>query len=307
MDEHRRGLDILDKPRTAQAQGVITALQTPFDESGAVDVKALESLVDFQISKKVHGLFPCGTAGVGPLMTASERKKVAEVVVRSSGGKALVIVHVGAADTQTAVDLAVHAEKIGADAIASVTPYYYHPDDKAIIAHYDKISKSVRIPLFAYNNPRYTGINLGVRTLSLMAGRGIIIGVKDSSRDFVQLVELAENLPDDFTIINGVETYAFPSLVVGARGLVSGLANCIPDLMVELYGAYEKSRMVDGLKIQAEVNRVKRLTEGQGVAAVNELLRLRGVDCGYMRAPIRPLDQDEKARLSEEWKKLGIE
>jgi len=120
-------------------RGITTALVTPFTQDGEVDEEALREILRFQLKARVNGFYPLGTTGVGPAMEAFERKRVAEVVVEETSGRVPVIVQIGASEPTVTLDLARHAEKIGADAVASLTPFYYHPGTKrssSIIRNY---------------------------------------------------------------------------------------------------------------------------------------------------------------------------
>ncbi len=122
--------------RTKRVHGLFTALITPFDAKGRVSPDALADLVKFQLSKGSEGIYPCGSTGLGPMLSLEERKVVAETVVKGAGGKVPVVVQVGCADTASSVELARHAERVGAEAVASLTPYYYKPGEKAVVRHF---------------------------------------------------------------------------------------------------------------------------------------------------------------------------
>ncbi|MDA4125318.1 MAG: 4-hydroxy-tetrahydrodipicolinate synthase [Thaumarchaeota archaeon] len=270
--------------------GLVTALLTPFDQNGGVDGRALARLVRFQIDKGVDGLYPCGTTGLGPMLNVDERKQVAETVVKEASGKVPVIVQVGSADTASTVALAKHAERIGADAVASLTPYYYKPGENATVKHFEAISRSIGIPLFAYNIPQFTGNNLRPSVVSSMAKTGTISGIKDSSRDFLQLQEIIESVPEGFTVMNGTEEYALFALMIGAAGLVSGGANAFPEAMKALVVAQREGDYQAALAAHWVLLKIKDATSAGPIPAYYEVLRKRGIDCGSPRPPILPLD-----------------
>ena len=210
---------------TEKIQGLFPALLTPFDREGRVDHERLASLVRFQLSNRVDGLYPCGTTGLGPLLSSKERKGIAETVLSEAGSKVPVVVQVGCADTGSTVELARHAEKAGAYAVASLTPFYYKPGDVAIAKHFETVAKSIGIPLLAYNIPQFTGNNLLPGAIAGLARRGVISGVKDSSRNVIQLLDLLNAVPESFVVMNGTEEYALFAMMMGGDGIVSGAAN----------------------------------------------------------------------------------
>ena len=133
-------------------QGVIAVVLTPFDKKENIDYSALERLIEFMLSKGIHGLFPCGSFSLGPLMSPGERKKVLEFTVKVNRNRVPIIAQIGAINTQTAVELACHAQSLEVDAIASIPPFYIPTDEEAIYAHFKDIIEAVDIPVYAYNN-----------------------------------------------------------------------------------------------------------------------------------------------------------
>lgn len=289
-----------------KVQGLVTALITPFDHKGRVDVEAVKRLVKFQLSKGTEGFFPCGSTGLGPLLRVEERKSMAEAVVSAAKGRVPVVVQVGAADTNTTVELAKHAEKIGADAAASLTPFYYKPGEKAIVKHFETVSKALGIPLFAYNIPPFTGNNLSPPAVARLAKEGVIHGIKDSSRDFLHLVDVLQLVPEGFTVMNGTEEYGLFAIQAGAAGLVSGGANAFPELFSELVGSNGKGDFGRALAAHRKVVQVKDAVKEGPISAYYEVLRRRGVDCGSPRAPLLPYESGDSRRLVEYLKALGV-
>jgi 4-hydroxy-tetrahydrodipicolinate synthase len=290
----------------SKVHGLFTAMITPFDEEGHVDSDALEDLVMFQISKGTEGLYPCGSTGLGPMLRVDERKEVAEAVVKAAAGKIPVVVQVGCADTASTVELARHAEKVGADAVASLTPYYYKPGEAAIVKHFEIISKSVGIPLFAYNIPQFTGNNLAAGTVASMAKSGIISGIKDSSRDLLQLQDLLDAVHDDFVVMNGTEEYGMYALMSGADGLVSGGASALPELFRSLVASVRKGDYRAAIAAHRQVLAVKDLVRAGPISAYYAILKERGVDCGVPRTPFLPFEASQTGKVVEGLEELGL-
>jgi len=266
----------------------------------------MSELVRFQISKGVDGLYPCGSTGLGPMLTPDERKTVAEAVIEQASGRVPVVVQVGSADTASTIELAKHAEEAGATAVASLTPYYYKPGDKAVFKHFEAISKSVGIPLFAYNIPQFTGNNLPPSAVAAMAQSGTLAGIKDSSRDFIHLQDLLDSVPEDFVVMNGTEEYGLFALMSGADGLVSGGASALPELFKSLVAAQQSASYAEALAAQQLVLKVKDAVRTGPISAYYEILRERGIDCGKPRAPLLPTETPEANRTISELKKLSL-
>ncbi|HEV2137522.1 MAG TPA: dihydrodipicolinate synthase family protein [Nitrososphaerales archaeon] len=292
--------------RKQKIGGLFTALITAFDDKGRVDAERMTNLVRFQISKGVDGLYPCGSTGLGPMLSPDERKAVAEAVIEEASGKIPVVVQVGSADTASSIELAKHAEKTGATAVASLTPYYYKPGDRAVFKHFEAISKSVSIPTFAYNIPQFTGNNLQPSALAAMAKAGIIAGIKDSSRDFLHLLDLLDAVPDDFVVMNGTEEYGLFALMSGADGLISGGASALPEPFVLLVAAQRGLSYDEALAAQETVLKLKDVVRTGAISSYYEILRERGIECGKPRIPLLPTEPSEAKRIIAELKELRL-
>jgi N-acetylneuraminate lyase/4-hydroxy-tetrahydrodipicolinate synthase len=288
-------------------EGIITALVTPFTEDSKLNVDGLKRLVDFQLGNGVTSFFICGTYGLGPVMSVDERKKVTELVVESVGSKGKVIVHVGSLNIDDALELARHAEDVGAYAIASLPPYYYVFDDEAIINYFKRLVSRVKIPVYLYNNPARTGVRITSELLRKLADVGVT-GVKDSSFDIVRFYEdLTVVDPSKFEFIMGTEALLLPAMVVGVKACISGLSNVFPELVVKLYKLVSEGDYVNAVKLHLEVIKVRKVLHlVPTIPAVFEVLRLRGIDVGIPKPPFRGLSSKEVELLRSELMRLGV-
>ena len=283
--------------RELRLQGIITALVTPFSDIGEVDETALEEVVQFQVRSGVNGLFLLGTTGMGPAMEPDERKRVAEVVVGAVDGRIPVIVQVGDTNPNVTIDLACHAEKIGADAIASLTPFYYNPGTEGIIGHYERLARQTKLPILVYNIPRNTGINVDAKLLSQLSQIPSVAGIKDSSSDFSQLLDYLGTVPDGFTVMNGTDSYQFSAFCAGVDAGVSATANAVPELFVRMYDAYKSNKIMDGEKLQERIHALRTVMNTPPLAPFLEALKIRGFKSGNVRPPLRPMNPPEIAKL----------
>ncbi len=278
-------------------RGIITALVTPFGQDGQVDEEALRELVQFQVKNEVNGFFPLGTTGMGPAIEPGQRKQVAELVVDEVNGRSPVIVQVGASDPVVSLDLARHAEKIGADAVAALTPFYYHPGEEATIDYYEKLSKATELPLLVYNIPPNTGNNIDAKLLLKLSRIPKIVGIKDSSGDFSQLLDYLNAVPDGFNVINGTDSYLFSALCAGVHAGVSATANAFPELFVEMYQAYTASDLEKGSVLQMKVHSLRDALSQPSIAPILETLKMRGLRGGFVKAPLRSMQAVEVQAL----------
>jgi 4-hydroxy-tetrahydrodipicolinate synthase len=274
-------------------RGVIPALVTPFTADGNIDAEALREIVDFHLKQNVSGFFVCGTTGLGPAMSTEEREKVAEIVIQAVHGKVPLIVQVGSVDPHASIELAKHAQAAGADAVASLTPFYYKPGDDAMIEYYTRLAESTTLPLFIYNIPRNTGNNVDANLLLKLSKIRNIVGVKDSSQDFNQLIDYLATLPRSFNVIVGTDSFLYSALHAGAHGGVSALANAFPETMLEIYQAYVRKDTKRGAELQRRVHALRSVVSSPPIAPILEVLRLRGLRSGHVRPPLRSMTPKE--------------
>jgi 4-hydroxy-tetrahydrodipicolinate synthase len=278
-------------------EGIITALVTPFSPNGEVDESSLRELVRFQLKSQVNGLYPLGTTGLGPIMPTEQRKRVAEIAVEEAGHRIPVIIQVGAADSVSSLELALHAQKIGADAVASLTPFYYQPGEPAIIEYFTKLSEATALPLLVYNIPRNTGNNVNADLLVKLSKLPHVCGIKDSSRDFSQLLDYIQKVPQGFHVINGTDSYLFSAFCAGAHAGVSATANAFPELFVEMYRAFRTNDFEKGKILQLKIHAIRQALSSPPIAPILEALRLRGFHSGMVKTPLRSMTAEEIENL----------
>ncbi len=289
--------------------GIIPPLTTPFTERGAVYDRGLRSLIDFQVERGVEGLFICGTYGSGPIMTVEERKQVHEIVVDQVEGRVTVIAHVGTASTAQSVERARHAESVGADVVASISPYYHRHDERAVVQHFRALVEAVDLPVYVYNNPKASGVTITPSYLRHLADVGVT-GIKDSGFSFVELTHYMLALADRsaFRFIVGTEALAFPAYMIGAKGAVSGLANAFPELVVDLWRLLRRGAYEEAAQQQMRVNRARQILHipSSTNAACYAVLHARGVDAGYPKAPILPVEEGARRAMLAAFRGMGL-
>jgi N-acetylneuraminate lyase len=288
-------------------QGVIPPLLTAFDSEGNFNEKAQREIVSFLVGK-VHGLYVCGTYGSGPLMEVEERKRVAEVVIDEVKGRIPVIIHVGAVSTRATVELAKHAEKAGATAVAAVPPFYYGFKEQEVERHFKLLIDAVTIPVFLYNNPKTTGVAVSPDFLARLAENGLA-GVKDSSFDIMVFYDYRRKVQvPDFVFIIGTEALLLPAMVMGAHGGVPGLANALPEVVVELFVAAKNGSINEAQVLQQKVSALREVVHqyGPSIPMLHALLYRRGVNAGHPRLPYVLPPKEKVEQVVAAFKNLGV-
>ena len=285
---------------------MITAMVTPFDVKGEVDLAALRRLIDFQVKGGVDGLFLCGTAGSGVIMRPDQRELVFREAADYAGGRVKLLAHVGAASTEEAVMLAESAYRAEVDAVGAVPPYFLSPDAESIISHFKAVAGAAQMPLYVYNIPR-SAVNAVTPEMMLrLAEVPNVAGVKDSSRDFVHLLEYLRVLPEDFTVICGTDSYIYPAAVMGCKGCITGYANAFPEMYARFWKAIAEGRNKEARRMQFNVNVLRAALQKPPIAPHYEALRLRGVDAGVPRPPLRGMRPEEREALRKRLTELGV-
>lgn len=290
-----------------KARGVIPPMVTPFKKDGSLDEVNLAELVKF-LSDRVHGLFVCGSYGNGPLMTLEERKRVTEIVAKNIKEDIQFIVHVGSTSVRQSVELARHAESAGAEKVAAVVPYYYHHNPDSIKLFYDRLVNAVNIPVYVYNNPKYTGIAIDVPLLQELADLGVM-GVKDSSFDIMVLENYIRKIKkEDFDVVLGTEAMFLPAASLGVQAFIPGLGNAFPEICVQLFETAVNNQIEEARQVQAKVNEIRDIMylAKSTVVAVYTMLKIRGVCEAYPREPFAPLSEGEVKLLKDKLIQLGM-
>jgi 4-hydroxy-tetrahydrodipicolinate synthase len=220
--------------------GVGTALVTPFRADGSVDETAVRRLARRQVESGIHFVSPCGTTGEAPTLSFKEKTRIVELVVDEVAGRVPVLAGAGGYDTREAIELTQAMERIGADGLLSVTPYYNKPTQEGLYQHYAAIAERTRLPIVLYNVPGRTGVNLEPATVIRLSALRNIVAVKEASGNIVQMTEIVAGSRDDFLLLSGDDPLAVAVMAIGGRGLISVASNAVPSEMVQLLELAEK-------------------------------------------------------------------
>ena len=281
--------------------GAWPALVTPFTEDDNVNTVVLHDLVEFLIEKRAGGFYLCGTTGEGIYMTLEERKLVAERVVKQVKGRVPVIVHIGCVSVKDAVELAKHAQKVGAEGVSSILPPMYQTT-QSLYAYYDMIASAVPdLPVLAY---MFGGpIDAESLMIELMKIPNLA-GAKytgPNMYEFKKLVNLREN---DWTIFSGMDEQCIFAAMFGSSGNIGSTLNYMPNVYLEMHKCYETGALARGVDLQIKANKITQILISFGFpGALKKLLEILGFNCGKPRLPNMPFPEDKsdllKAQLDE--------
>ena len=272
---------------------------TPFDEHGEVDLRATEAVVERFIEAGVSGVSPLGSTGEFSHLLADERKRFLEEVIRIVAGRVPLVVGVGAAGTKEMVELARHAEGVGADAVLVVSPFYWKVGEEALFRHFATVAESIDIPVLIYNLPMLTGIDLSPSLIGRIAAEcPNVSGLKDTVTEYFHTVGVlreVKRVRPDFSVLSGWEDLILPSLLAGADGSICAFANVAPELFVNLV----RSARDGDLERAAELHRrvLSLVTLGAYSDPPISAIKLA---MGKLGVPISPAVRGPALRVPEE-------
>jgi 4-hydroxy-tetrahydrodipicolinate synthase len=214
--------------------GTGTALVTPFRTDGSLDEAALRSLVQRQLDAGINFLVPCGTTGESPTLTHAEHLRVVELTLEVAKGKVPVLAGAGGYNTAEVISLANEVQKLGADGILSVTPYYNKPTQEGLFQHFKAIASAVNLPIILYSVQGRTGVNIEPSTVLRLSQIKNIVGIKEASGNISQMGAILNLVPKDFLVLSGDDSLTLPLISLGGRGLISVASNEIPSEMTRL-------------------------------------------------------------------------
>ncbi len=270
-------------------RGSFTALVTPF-KNGGLDEEALRGLVNWQIDQGSHGLVPVGTTGESPTLSHEEHHKVVQWCIEESKGRVPVIAGAGSNSTREAVDLAKHAEKAGADAVLVVTPYYNKPTQDGMYHHFKAVNDAIGIPIFIYNIPPRSVVDMSVQTMTRLFELKNIAGVKDATANLARVSQQRHAMGDDFIQMSGEDMTALAYMAAGGHGCISVVANVAPKLCADLMTAVLKGDYATGLKIQDRLTPLHDAVFFEpGLAGAKHGLKLLDRIAEEVRLPLMPV------------------
>lgn len=281
---------------TGLTGGIVPAVITPFREDERIDYSAWQDHLEFLIASGVHGLFVLGGQGEFFSLTEEERTVAARFCVQAAARRLPVFVNVGAVTTAETIRLAQKAEADGADYLVVVTPYYIRPSAQELVEHYSAVCASVRLPVFAYNIPERTGVELTPEILRQVGeAHRNFVGLKDSGGR-VELIP--EWRRAGLQVFMGRDHLILDGLRMGAAGAVTACANVVPRAFVDLYQAYQAGDLDQAGRLQRLVEPLRRAFGlGTFPAVVKEAMNLAGLRGGRCRRPVGPLSGEARVQL----------
>lgn len=291
-------------------RGVFCALNAIYDKKDNIDEAKIKELVKTYKDLGVKGVYACGSTGEGFLLSKEERKQVAKAVKEAAGDDFTVIVHIGCASTKESIELAKHAQSIGADAISAVPSVYYHLPAESVNLHWQSIIRSTDMPFIIYNIPQLTGFNLSPEMLGKLAKNEKIIGVKNSAEPVYLMERYRRAAGDHFIIFNGSDEQFVGGRLMGADAGIGGTYGCMPELFVALDNLVNENRIDEAKQLQYKINDCifDLLACKSLYGAAKQVISIRfGIDCGQPRSPFLPVSLEDARPIADKINKYVSE
>lgn len=288
-------------------RGSLVALVTPFHEDGSVNFEKLGELIDFHLENETDALVILGTTGESSTMSHEEDNAVCEYTVKRVAGRIPVICGSGSNDTRTMLEKSLSFERLGADGLLIITPYYNKANEEGIYRHFATVADAVKIPCILYNVPGRTGCSISEANVARLSKHPNIIGIKEASGNISYAAKIARYLSDDFVMYSGNDDMIVPMLSLGASGVISVLANVAPRETHRIVTDFLEGRVKEARDLQLKLLEVTNdLFIEVNPIPVKEALNLMGKDVGGYRLPLCPMTEAHRETLRRSMAAAGF-
>ena len=287
-------------------KGTGIALITPFKKDGAVDIDALERIVNHVIDGGADFLVALGTTSEAPTLTAEEKKLVVATILKANAHRLPVLLGLGGNNTQSVIEQIQAQDFTGIDGILSVVPYYNKPNQRGMKAHFEAIADASPVPVVVYNVPGRVGVNLQAATCVALAQHPNIVAVKEASGNLMQIMEILRDKPADFDVLSGDDAITQPMMALGAQGVISVAANAYIQPFSRMMHAMKEGRTDEALRLHYAMLRMNQLIFADGnPAGIKCLMSRMGLCQNVLRLPLVPVNEKVEEEIEVEsgkWK-----
>ncbi|WP_249869732.1 4-hydroxy-tetrahydrodipicolinate synthase [Oceanobacillus saliphilus] len=277
---------------------VLTALVTPFDNEGKIDLERTSILIEYLLDNGTDGLVVAGTTGESPTLTNEEKVVLFTHVVKQVNKRVPVIAGTGSNDTAASIQLTKEAERCGVDGIMLVAPYYNKPSQQGMYEHFAAIAKETNLPIMLYNIPGRSAVNMTAETIIQLSMLDNIVSVKEASGDLDQVSEIINSTADDFSVYSGDDGLTLPMLALGADGVVSVASHIIGNEMKAMVNHFLNGNTREAATIHRNMLPVMNgLFTAPNPSPVKAALQMKGIETGGVRLPLVRLTDEEMEKL----------
>lgn len=283
-------------------KGSIVALVTPFTKDDKVDYEKLKELVHFHLENETDGIVALGTTAETPTLTENEKEEIARLVIKEVNGKIPVIVGAGSNNTMHSLEISKKYERMGADGLLLVSPYYNKANEEGMIKHFKTVADEVNIPIILYNVPGRTSCNIPVSVVAELSKHPKITGIKEASGDISYLMKCAKYVSCKFSLISGNDDMIIPALSAGGSGVISVFANICPKECHDLVALYTEGKTKEALAIQLKyLDFINALFIEANPIPIKEAMGIANY-----RLPLCSISENAKRILKEKMAQVGL-
>lgn len=288
-------------------RGSMVALITPFTEDGSVNYTRLAELIEWHIEEKTDGILVLGTTVETPALTVTEKDKIAEVSIETGKGRVPIIVGSGSNNSLVAKEQSIKYQKMGADALLVITPYYNKTNKAGMIHHFNEVADAVDIPIYVYNVPGRTGCSISYDALAELSKHRNIVGIKEASGDISYVSKISRLINDDFQVYSGNDDMIIPLMSLGGAGVISVLANILPRQTHDLAMAYLEGDLKKARELQLYyLDFINALFIETNPIPIKEAMNMAGMNVGQYRLPLCGMEDSTKAQLKEAMERIDL-
>ena len=288
-------------------KGSMVALITPFNEDGSVNYNKIKELVDFHIAEGTDSILALGTTAETPTLTMAECDEIVKTVIGHANGRVPILVGSGSNNTMMAKELSLKYQAMGADGLLVITPYYNKCTDAGLIDHFYTVADAIEKPMWVYHVPGRTGVKVSYNAMAEIAKHPNIVGVKEASGDMSLVTQYAKLISDDFNIYSGNDDINVPVLSVGGAGVISVLANILPgvthNIVADWMARDIKSARDEHIR---HLDFINALFIETNPIPIKEAMNMVGMNVGGFRKPLVPMQPENRAKLKETMRELGL-
>lgn len=292
---------------TEMIKGSIVALVTPFHEDGSVNFEKLKELVEWHVANQTDGILVLGTTGESSTMTHEEDDSVVQCVIEMVAKRVPVIVGAGSNNTNTMLKKSIDYEKMGADQLLLISPYYNKTNEEGMIQHFKTVADAVHIPIILYNIPGRTGCSISEHAVAVLSQHPNIKGIKEASGNLSYAMNISKYLHDDFVMYSGNDDIIVPMMSLGSSGVISVLANVLPNETHEMVHAYLDGDAKKALAIQHQyLDLIHALFVEVNPIPVKEAMNQMGMQIGGYRLPLTQMSEAHKELMKQRLEEAGL-
>ena len=297
----------------AKFHGIIPPVSIIFDKKGKFDQKGMAVVIDFLIDSGANGLFFLGSGGEFTQMSTEERMEVASFATEYVNGRVPVLIGTGSTNTRESILLSQHAEKVGADGVVVINPYYWPLTEENLYRHYHDIAQSIEISVLLYNFPTLSGQDLNPEfVLKLVENHQNIVGIKETVEEVSHIrdmISIVKKKHPDFAVFCGFDDHLLQTLTIGGDGAICASVNFAPELAIGIYHAFQEKQYDKAIALHKKLAFLPAIykLDSPFISVVKEAMKYKGLDISsYVLPPSRPLDEKKKEALKQILSEAGL-